>query len=177
MVCSADAARGREPNADGSRRLDYRIATFVGTTAITFVLLVHRWAGWRLVLYGLGGAALPLAIFCVEVLAFALFQVEYAMALFMGVMMTLLAIMTHGWRSRSLILAMAVGGAVSAVVFGVQVLTYYGWDGFLTRSRTPTPGEVRPMARPGWAGTPTRPGTASSSSFRPSRSKRTTAAS
>jgi hypothetical protein len=51
-------------------QLDYRIATFVGTTAITFALLLHRWNGWRLVLYGIAGAALPLAIFCLEVLAF-----------------------------------------------------------------------------------------------------------
>ena len=51
-------------------QLDYRIATFVGVTAIAFALLLHRWHGWRLVAYGVGGAALPLAIFCLEVLAF-----------------------------------------------------------------------------------------------------------
>lgn len=51
-------------------QLDYRIATFVGTTAIVFALLVHRWKGWRLVLYGVVGAALPLAIFGLEVLVF-----------------------------------------------------------------------------------------------------------
>jgi hypothetical protein len=62
-------------------QLDYRIATFVGVTAIMFVLLVHRSNGWRLALYGVAGAALPLAIFCLEVLAFyGLSDLQYEIA-------------------------------------------------------------------------------------------------
>ena len=64
-------------------QLDFRIATFVGVTAIVFALLVHQWSGWRLLLYGAAGAALPLAIFCLEVLLFygwADLQHEFAIA-------------------------------------------------------------------------------------------------
>jgi len=53
------------------------------------------------------------------------------MALFIGVTMTLLAVFLHGWRARWLVVSSAAGGIVSVAVFAVQVLTYYGWDGFL----------------------------------------------
>jgi hypothetical protein len=51
-------------------QLDYRIATFVGVTAIAFSLLAHQWLGWRFLVAGLVGAALPLAVFTIEVTAF-----------------------------------------------------------------------------------------------------------
>jgi hypothetical protein len=49
-------------------QFDYRIATFVGVTVLTFAMFVHKSKGLRFVAAGLLGAALPLAIFCIEVL-------------------------------------------------------------------------------------------------------------
>ena len=51
-------------------QLDFRVATFVGATALAFALMVHRSRGWRFVVAGLVGAALPLDIFVFEVLVF-----------------------------------------------------------------------------------------------------------
>lgn len=92
---------------------------------------VNTYRVWTFVLFfGLALAVERRRPLWFGVLTFALFQVEYAMALFMGVTMTMLAALCYGWRARDLILASAVGGALSVVVFGVQVLTYYGVDGF-----------------------------------------------
>ena len=65
------------------------------------------------------------------VLTFALFQVEYAMALFLGVATCMLALLLYGWRAWRLIGASAIGAPLSLTVFAVQVLTYYGWDGLM----------------------------------------------
>jgi hypothetical protein len=51
-------------------QFDYRIATFVGVTAVTFAMFMHKSKGLRFVAAGLLGAGLPLAIFCLEVLTF-----------------------------------------------------------------------------------------------------------
>ena len=65
------------------------------------------------------------------VLTFALFQVEYAMALMLGVTMCTLAVMLYGRRSWRLIAASATGAVLSLALFAVQVLTYHGWDGLM----------------------------------------------
>ena len=51
-------------------QFDYRIATFVGVTVLTFAMFLHKAKGLRSSPAGLLGAGLPLAIFCLEVLTF-----------------------------------------------------------------------------------------------------------
>jgi hypothetical protein len=51
-------------------QVDYRITTFVGVTVVTFALFMHKSNGLSFVAAGLLGAAMPLAIYCLEVLRF-----------------------------------------------------------------------------------------------------------
>lgn len=123
---------------------------------------VNTYRVWTFVLY----VGLILAVTrdrprWVGILTFCLFQVEYGMALFMGVTTTLLAVLTYGWQSRTTIVAAALGAVVSLAVFGAQVLAYYGWEGFVhelavTYARRGTDGAEMGLgayARQAWDGT------------------------
>ena len=124
------------------------VLDFTGYLAWT----VNTYRVWTFVLYfGLVLAVQRRRPLWVAIVTFVLFQVEYGMALFMGVMTTVLAVLMHGRRARSLILSSAVGAAVSLGVFGIQVLTFYGWEGFLQELATT-------YARRGTAGAPMGPG-------------------
>lgn len=70
------------------------------------------------------------------VLTFVLFQIEYGTALFVGVTVTVLAMLLHGWGARWLILASAAGAILSLTLFAAQVLAFYGPDGFLAELAT-----------------------------------------
>ena len=58
------------------------------------------------------------------VLTFLLFQVESGTALFVGVTVTALVALLHGWGTHRLVLASAAGAVLSLAVFAGQVLTY-----------------------------------------------------
>jgi hypothetical protein len=114
---------------------------------------VNTYRAWTFVLYfGLVLAVQRHRPLWVAIVTFALFQVEYGMALFMSVMMAVLATFTYGRRARSLVLAAAVGAVISLGIFAIQVLAFYGWDGFVHELAVT-------YARRGTAGAAMRPGT------------------
>jgi hypothetical protein len=65
------------------------------------------------------------------ILAFLVVQLDFGIAAFVCAAMGIFAIFTHGGQARRFALAGAIGVALSLVLFGVQVLAFYGWDGFI----------------------------------------------
>ena len=104
------------------------VLDFTGFLAWT----VNTYRIWTLALFfGLVWAVTRARPIWVAALAFALFQIEYGFALFAATTMALLALLLHGRRSGRLIGALAIGAGLALVVFAAQVLTFYGWQGFL----------------------------------------------
>jgi hypothetical protein len=86
------------------------------------------------------------------ILSFFVVQLDFGIAVFVGVSAIVFALLMHGWGARRFILAAGVGAAISLILFGLQVLAFYGWDGFLhelavTYTRRGTIGETRGLAR------------------------------
>ncbi|MGE3269884.1 MAG: hypothetical protein AB7P40_14120 [Chloroflexota bacterium] len=104
------------------------VLDYVGFLAWT----VNTYRVWTFVLYfGLVLAVMRRRPVWVGVLSFLLFQVEYGMALFIGVTVAVLAFLVHGRRGWWLIGAARIGASVSLAVFAVQVLMYFGLSGLL----------------------------------------------
>jgi hypothetical protein len=93
---------------------------------------VNTYRMWTFVLFfGLVLAVVARRPLWAGVLMFLLFQVEYGMALFVGMTAVMLALLTHRRRAWPLLLATGLGAVLSVGAFGIQVLAYYGWDGLL----------------------------------------------
>jgi hypothetical protein len=85
-------------------------------------------------------------------LTFLLLQVEYGFAFFVGVTVCVLAILSARQRAWPIVLASGLGAMLSLTLFGVQVLAFYGWDGFVqeltaTYVRRGTAGELSGVTR------------------------------
>jgi hypothetical protein len=114
---------------------------------------VNTYRAWTFVLFfGLILAVVKRHVLWTGALMFLLFQIEYGLAFFVGVTTGLMALLTHRKQAWPLIVASALGAALSLGVFALQVLAFYGWDGFLhelaaTYQRRGTVGESSGVLR------------------------------
>jgi hypothetical protein len=93
---------------------------------------VNTYRIWTLVLFfGLVLTTARARPLWAAIFSFGLFQIEYGFALFAAVTVALLAVLTYRWRAWRLILAFGTGSGLSLAVFAAQVLTLYGWAGFV----------------------------------------------
>jgi hypothetical protein len=91
---------------------------------------VNTYRVWTFVLYfGMALAVVRRRLRWLGVLTFAVYQVEYGLALCLSVTMAVLAVFLDGRRAWRQVAAMGVGGGLSLAVFFAQVLGYYGWNG------------------------------------------------
>jgi hypothetical protein len=94
---------------------------------------INTYRVWIFALYfGMVLAVDRRRLFWVGVTAFAAFQADVGVALFVCTAGAAHALLAHRHRATLLILALAVGTFLSAGIFGIQVLSYYGWDGFMS---------------------------------------------
>jgi hypothetical protein len=114
---------------------------------------VNTYRVWMFVLFfGLVLAVQRNRPFWFGILIFCVLQMDFGVAAFVGATTVVLAVLIRGRRASSFVLASAVGAVLSLGIFGVQVLAFYGWDGFV-RELTIT------YARRGTDGAPMGPGT------------------
>jgi hypothetical protein len=114
---------------------------------------VNTYRIWMFVLFfGLVLAVQRNRPFWFGLLSFFVIQLDFGIAAFVGATTIMLSLLTHGRHARPSILASGVGAVLSLGIFGIQVLAFYGWDGFVHELAVT-------YARRGTAGAAMQPGT------------------
>jgi len=92
---------------------------------------INTYRVWIFVLYfGMVLAVARHRPLWVGVTAFAAFQADIGVSLFICAAAVAQALLMHGRQATWLIVTLVAGTLLSVAIFGAQVLSYYGWDGF-----------------------------------------------